>query len=66
MTNRETSREARDFRLACDEQAASYPADVIGARLGRLLAPITEAFSHFVSMTLRETEFQLRDPHAKL
>jgi hypothetical protein len=66
MTNRETSREARDFRLACDEQAASAPADAIGARVGRLVASITEACSYFVSMTLRETGFQLRDPHAKL
>ena len=66
MTSRETSREARDYRLACDEQAASAPADAIGARVGRLMAPITAAVSHFVSMTLRETEFQLRDPHAKL
>jgi hypothetical protein len=66
MSNRETSREARDFRLACDEQAASLPADAIGAWFGRLMQPITEAVSHFVSMTLRETEFQLRDPHAKL
>lgn len=66
MTNRETSREARDFRLACDEQAASAPADAIGIWFGQAIKPLTEAVSHFVSMTLRETEFQLRDPHAKL
>jgi hypothetical protein len=66
MPNRETSREARDYRLTCDEQVASAPADAIGAWIGRMLAPITTACSHFVSMTLRETEFQLRDPHAKL
>jgi hypothetical protein len=66
MTSRETSREAREFRLACDEQALSFPADAIGAWFGRVTASITEACSHFVSMTLRETEFQLRDPHAKL
>ena len=66
MTSRETSREARDFRLACDEQAFSAPADAIGAWFGRLMASIAETCSHFISMTLRETEFQLRDPHAKL
>nr|WP_294518052.1 hypothetical protein [uncultured Rhodopila sp.] len=66
MTNRETSREARNFRLACDEQAACVPEDAIGAWVGRKIASITAACSHFISMTLRETEFQLRDPHAKL
>nr|WP_294555745.1 hypothetical protein [uncultured Rhodopila sp.] len=66
MTNRETSREARDFRLACDEQAFSAADGAIGAWFAQAMKPLTEAVSHFVSLTLRETEFQLRDPHAKL
>ena len=56
-----------DVCIFCHTPHAASAADgAIGAWFAQAIKPLTEAFSHFVSMTLSETEYQLRDPHAKL
>jgi hypothetical protein len=65
MTNQETAAEARELRSIADEQAASAPADEIATLAASLLAAITDACRHFVSMTLSETAHHLQTPHHK-